>query len=138
MMTLAGTLSLSSPAFEADGLIPVKYPCEGANLNPPLPVAGVPPATKALVLIMDDPDAIKPAGKVWDHWLVFNIPSKVNEIHEHEEPEGVHGKGTGGNTNYKGPCPPDAEHRYFFKVYALGSMLELPEGSTKANIENAM
>ncbi|MBI3032174.1 YbhB/YbcL family Raf kinase inhibitor-like protein [Candidatus Woesearchaeota archaeon] len=131
-------LTITSSTFKHNGKIPSKYTCDGENVNPPLKIEGIPSETKSLVLIMDDPDAIKPAGKVWDHWIVFNIPPKVTEIHEHEEPEGRHGKGTGGNLNYKGPCPPDAEHRYFFKVYALNSMIELPEGSAKAEIEKAM
>jgi len=138
MMTLADTLSLSSPAFEADGLIPVKYTCDGANLNPPLTVAGVPPATKSLVLIMDDPDAIKPAGRVWDHWLVFNLPPTTANLAENTVPAGVTGRNTGGQTAYQGPCPPDREHRYFFKLYALDTILDLTEGVNKKEIEQAL
>jgi Raf kinase inhibitor-like YbhB/YbcL family protein len=91
---------------------------------------------------MDDPDA--PAG-VWNHWIVFNIPPETREITEKIEPVGVHGKGTSGNSNYHGPCPPalpagrpDREHRYFFKAYALDAMLDLPEGVSKQGVEQAM
>ena len=87
---------------------------------------------------MDDPDAVVPAGKVWDHWMVWNIPPITREIPEGKEPKGVHGKGTSNNLQYKGPCPPDRVHRYFFKLYALNTGLSLPEGSTKAEVEAAM
>ena len=87
---------------------------------------------------MDDPDAVKPAGKVWDHWIVFNIPPETKEIPEAQEPQGIHGKGTSGNLNYRGPCPPDAEHKYFFKLYALDTNFDLPQGSEKKEVEEAM
>ena len=128
-------MKLTSSAFQNNGSIPSKYTCDGDNINPPLKISGVPAKAKSLVLIMDDPDAVKPAGKVWDHWIVWNIPSDTAEIKEGEEPEGMYGKGTGGNLNYRGPCPPDAEHRYFFKLYAIDITLDLPEGSTKAEVE---
>jgi len=86
---------------------------------------------------MDDPDAIKPAGKVWDHWVIFNMPPDTTEILEGTEPQGIHGIGTSGNLKYHGPCPPDGEHRYFFKLYALDMMLDLAEGVTKSEVENA-
>lgn len=131
-------LTITSSVFSHNNKIPSKYTCDGPNVNPPLKIEGIPSEAKSLVLVMDDPDAIKPAGKVWDHWIVFNIPPKVTEINENEEPEGIHGKGTGGNLNYKGPCPPDAQHRYFFKVYALDTLLDLKEGATKLEVEKAM
>jgi len=98
----------------------------------------IPKEVKSLVLIIDDPDSVKPAGKVWDHWIVFNIPPSTTIIPEGKEPQGVHGKGTGGNLKYHGPCPPDAEHRYYFKLYALDTQLSLPEGSTKLEVEKSM
>ena len=131
-------MKLTSSAFQHDRKIPRKHTCDGTDLNPQLSISGVPPETKSLVLIMDDPDAIKPAGKVWDHWIVFNIPPTTTEIPEGEEPAGLHGKGTSNNLKYHGPCPPDAEHRYYFKLYALDSMLSLPEGVTKKQVEDAM
>lgn len=132
------TMKLTSSAFTNNETIPSKYTCDGKNINPPLKIEGAPSNAKSLVLIMDDPDAIKPAGKVWDHWIVFNIPMTPTIIAEGKEPSGIHGKGTGGNLNYKGPCPPDAEHRYFFKLYALDSMLNLKEGVTKTEVEKIM
>ena len=131
-------LTLTSSAFEHNGKIPSKYTCDAENINPPLTISGVPEGAQSLVLIMDDPDAVKPAGKVWDHWIVFNIPPTMTEISEGMEPEGVHGVGTGGNSDYRGPCPPDAEHRYFFKLYTLDTTLNLSEGVTKKQVEQAM
>ena len=133
------SLKLTSPEFENNGEIPSKYTCDGQNTNPSLKVSGAPAAAKSLVLIVDDPDAMKPAGKVWDHWVLWNIDPKTAEIKENSVPEGaVQGKNGSGKNQYQGPCPPDAEHRYFFKLYALDTKLNLPEGSTKADIESAM
>lgn len=132
------TMKLTSPAFQHNGRIPSKYTCDGKDINPPLKITDIPKKAQSLVLIMDDPDALKPAGKVWDHWVIFNIPPATTEIPEGEEPAGVHGKGTGNNLRYHGPCPPDAEHRYYFKLYALDTMLALPEGITKKQVEEAM
>jgi hypothetical protein len=133
-------MQLTSNAFEDGGKIPARYTCDGENVNPPLTVTDVPEAAKALVLIMDDPDVpvnVREDG-MWDHWVVFNIPTTIRQIAEGKEPEGTPGKGTGGNTSYFGPCPPDREHRYFFKLYALDCELDLPEGSTKLEVEKAM
>jgi hypothetical protein len=135
---LKNNMKITSPVFENNQKIPPKYTCDGEDINPPLEISEVPENAKSLVLIMDDPDAIKPAGKVWDHWLVWNIPASTRKILEGQEPEGIHGKGTSGNKKYQGPCPPDAEHRYFFKVYALDIMLDIPEGSPKSILEKAM
>ena len=132
------TMKLTSPAFAHNGKIPSQYTCDGQNINPALTISDVPASAKSLVLIMDDPDAIKPANKVWDHWLVFNISPTLKTIPEGEEPSGVHGKGTSGNLKYMGPCPPDREHRYFFKLYALDAMLNLKEGVTKPEVEAAI
>jgi len=138
MTAEAISMKLTSLAFENNEKMDPKYTCDGVNLNPPLVILDVPKSAKSLVLIMDDPDAIKPAGKIWDHWIVFNIPPETREIKEGQEPRGVQGKGTSGNLKYKGPCPPDAEHRYYFKLYALDLMLNLKEGVTKLEVERAM
>ncbi|MEK6853201.1 MAG: YbhB/YbcL family Raf kinase inhibitor-like protein [Nanoarchaeota archaeon] len=131
-------MDLTSSALIVKGRISPRYTCDGANINPPLLISNVPEGTKSLVLIMDDPDAVIPAGKVWDHWVVFNIPPYTKEIPEGEAPKGIRGKGTSGNLDYKGPCPPDRVHRYFFKLYALDTGLGLPEGSSKEEVEAAM
>ena len=133
-------MKLASPAFENEGKIPSKHTCDGENTNPPLLITEVPSGAKTLVLIMDDPDVprdIREEG-MWDHWIVFNIPPDQTEIREGQEPRGQHGLGTGENTDYFGPCPPDGEHRYFFKLYALDCALDIPEKSTKPEVAEAM
>jgi Raf kinase inhibitor-like YbhB/YbcL family protein len=133
-------MKLTSTAFKNGGKIPSKHTCDGPNINPPLNIADVPSGAKSLVLVMDDPDVPKNLRKdgMWDHWVVFNIPVTVQEIKEGEEPKGVHGIGTSQNLKYNGPCPPDREHRYFFKVYALDMELDLPQKATKKQVEKAM
>ena len=133
-------MKLSSPVFEHGGKIPSKYTCNGENINPPLKISGVPSGAKSLVLIMEDPDVpknLRPDG-MWDHWIVFNILPDTSEIREGLEPQGIHGQGTGGNFEYMGPCPPDREHRYFFKLFALDSNLDLGKGAKKAEVQKAM
>lgn len=133
-------MKLTSSAFENEGKIPVKYTCDGENINPPLEITDVPPEAKSLVLIMDDPDVpthIREEG-MWDHWIVFNIPPDTREIKEGREPEGVAGLGTSGDAKYFGPCPPDREHRYFFRLYALDNKLDLPEKTDKVTVEKEM
>ena len=133
-------MKLTSSAFQNDETIPTVYTCEGENINPPLEISGVPSGAKSLVLIMDDPD-VPPsvrADRMWDHWVVFNIPPETHSFPENCSPKGTLGRSTGGELRYEGPCPPDREHRYFFKLYALDCMLSLPEGATKAEVERAM
>lgn len=136
-------LRLSSAVFEHNGLIPAKYTCDAEGINPPLSISGVPGEAKSLVLIMDDPDipqAVKDSRgiDVFDHWVKFNIATSTADIIEGIEPEGVSGVGSGGDKGYRGPCPPDREHRYIFKLYALDIELDLEEGSTKSEVETAM
>lgn len=133
-------MKLISSAFPDHGIIPSLYTCEGKNINPPLEISGVPSGAKSLVLIIDDPDVpktLRPDGN-YDHWIVFNIPPSIHQIAEHSVPGGVQGRNTGGKNQYTGPCPPDREHRYFFKLYALDSLLDLPVGATKTEVEQAM
>jgi hypothetical protein len=131
------TLKITSSAFEANGIIPSKYTCDGENASPPLEVQGIPKEAMTLVLIVDDSDA--PAG-VWDHWVKWDIPitGETMLFEERKEPAGVSGKNSGGSLSYQGPCPPDREHRYFFKIYALDSKLNLPKGSNKKEVEKTM
>ncbi len=136
-------MELTSPVFKANEKIPAKYTCDGQGISLPLEISGVLGGAKSLVLIMDDPDIPETVKKnygieVWDHWIVFNIPVEVTTIAEGTNPPGVLGKNTRGNMAYGGPCPPDREHRYFFKLYALDVVLDLPAGSTKAEVEKAM
>ena len=127
------TLTVSSTAFEQFGNIPAKYSCEGQEINPPLTIGDIPAETKTLAIIVDDPDA--PNG-TFDHWVVWNIPpGKV--IAENSIP-GMEGNNSSGKKGYKGPCPPTGTHRYFFKVYALDTELDLKEGTSKKELEGAM
>lgn len=136
-------MKLTSAVFEDGGKIPMKYTCEGDNLSVPLSWSEVLDGTKSLALIMDDPDipdfVKKERGiEVFDHWVVFNISPSVDGVLEGIEPMGIPGVNGRGNTGYTGPCPPDREHRYFFKLYALDIILSLLEGSTKKEVEEAM
>ncbi|MBI3035803.1 YbhB/YbcL family Raf kinase inhibitor-like protein [Candidatus Woesearchaeota archaeon] len=128
-------MKLTSTAFTHNGAIPSEYTCDGYDLSPPLSIGDVPANAKSLALIMDDPDA--PVG-TWDHWVVFNIPTTTKEISKGTEPKGVAGRNSWGRTGYGGPCPPSGTHRYFFKLYALDTTLNLPEGSAKKELEKAM
>jgi Raf kinase inhibitor-like YbhB/YbcL family protein len=129
-------IQITSAAFSEGGMIPKMYTCSGEDLSPPLAWSGVPQEAKSLALIMDDPDA---PGKVFVHWVLFNIPASAMEL-----PEGMQGSGIPGVNNfrltgYNGPCPPSGQtHRYLFKIYALDQELKLTEGASKADVENAM
>ena len=136
-------LALTSSAFEPQGTIPSRYTCDGENVNPPIEIQGVPENAASLTLIMDDPDIPtfvkeKYNSEVYDHWVVFNLPADTTELAEATTPPGVQGANSEGTSIYIGSCPPDREHRYFFKLYALDTMLDLPEGSTKQDVEAAM
>lgn len=133
-------MQLSSAAFKHGQIIPSKYTCEGKNVHPPLAIQGVPKNAKSLVLIMDDPDVpafVRP-DRMYDHWILFNIPPATSHIAEGVPLPGIQGKNTGGENRYTGPCPPDAQHRYFFKLYALDIELSLQAGCTKKELEKAM
>ncbi len=130
------TLKISSTAFNQKGHIPEKYTCDGADINPPLKIENVPAGTKSLALIVDDPDA--PAG-TWVHWVVWNIDPSTREINENSVPGGAsQGMTDFRRQTYGGPCPPSGTHRYFFKLYALDSLLTPGPRATKTAVENAM
>jgi|TARA_Y100000310_G_scaffold68970_1_gene64285 Raf kinase inhibitor-like YbhB/YbcL family protein len=133
-------MQLTSPAFEHKGKIPSKYTCDGENISPELNIKEIPEGTETLVLLMDDPDVPKTIREdgMWDHWVIFNIPKDTTVLTEGMKPLGIEGKNTRGDNKYGGPCPPDKEHRYFFKLYALNITLNLTEESTKTQIEQAM
>jgi hypothetical protein len=129
---------IKSITFSNNELIPQKYACDGKDINPNLCIENVPEDAKSLVIIVDDPDALK---GLWTHWIVFNINPNVREIKEDSLPlNGVLGTNTSGKIGYEGPCPPKGEtHHYFFKVYALDVVLSLlTEGSQRSEIEKAM
>ncbi|MBI1957501.1 MAG: YbhB/YbcL family Raf kinase inhibitor-like protein [Candidatus Niyogibacteria bacterium] len=134
-------MKIESSAFVPGGSIPAIHTCDGEDRIPPLAFSGIPSDARSLVLIMDDPDVPASVRKecMWDHWVRWNIPPQTLSVAEGEEPPGVIGKNTGGKPGYMGPCPPDREHRYFFKLYALDTMLDLdPTAATKTDVETAM
>jgi len=132
-------LELTSPAFADGGPIPDEYGYTAENVNPPLEIDGVPSEAESLALVMDDPDAVEPAGKVWDHWVVWNIDPETSTIPEDWDASGaVQGQNDYGEQTYGGPNPPDKEHTYRFRLYALDQHLELDAGATKADLESAM
>ena len=132
-------MRITSPAFLDNETIPQVYTCDGENMSPELLFSNTPEGTKSLVLLMDDPDvptSIRPDG-IFDHWVMYDINPDTKSIATGHF-EGHQGLNTSGRIGYTGPCPPDREHRYFFKLYALDRELGLPEGKTKKEIITAM
>ena len=133
------TLNFESKAFENGGVIPKKYGYKHGNTSPPLKINEIPENTISLVLIMDDPDAMGAVGKIWVHWVVWNIDPKNSKFGENSIPIGcMEGKTDFGEIGYGGPAPPDKEHTYIFKLYALDQKLDVRKGSTKKEIESVM
>ena len=132
-------LQLVSPAFEDGAPIPRQYGYTERNVNPPLEIGGVPDDADSLTLVVDDPDAVEPAGKVWDHWVVWNIDPATETIPEDwDASEAVEGQNDYGEHGYGGPNPPDREHRYRFRLYALDEPVDLAVGSTKDELLTAI
>ena len=127
-------MQLTSDAFSDGGEIPREYGYKNGNKEPTLAISGLPDETESLALIMDDPDAMGAVGKVWVHWVVWNLPSgsHINVM------TGTEGMTDFGEVGYGGPAPPDKRHTYVFKLYALDTKLDLPDKSTKADVEKAM
>lgn len=134
-------IKVQSSAFEEEGMIPLKYTCDGEDISPSLSWSSVPEGTKSIALISDDPDA--PMG-TWVHWVVFNLPPDTIELPENIphgetlESGAKQGKTDFGKIGYGGPCPPGGTHRYFFKLYALDIELNLEAGITKSELLKAM
>ena len=138
-------LSITSPAFADQGEIPTQFTCEGKDVSPALVWTGVPPGTRSIALIVDDPDAPDPAAPkmTWVHWVLYDIPPSSSGLPEAVQP-GALPAGTREGTNdwkrtgYGGPCPPIGRHRYFFKLYALDAPLPELKRPDKAALEKAM
>ena len=132
-----GNLKLTSTSFEDGGEIPRIFGYKNGNKHPTLFVSDMPEGTEYLALIMDDPDAMGAVGKVWVHWVVWNIwpVSNTGVVDYNQASEGMTDFGEVG---YGGPAPPDKRHTYIFKLYALDIKLDLPNESTKADLEKAM
>ena len=132
-------MQLTSTGFSDGGEMPLELGYKKQNEPPALSINGIPEGTKSLALIMDDPDAMGAVGKVWVHWIVWNIDTTKEFITGNPRESGfVEGMTDFGEVGYGGPAPPDKRHTYVFKLYALDSKLDLPEGSTKSELENAM
>lgn len=131
---IATTLFLTSPAFSHNDLIPSMYTCDGENINPPITIGNIPEDTKSLVLMVEDVDSY---NSVYNHWMVWNIPA-VKIIEENSIP-GIEGINSFQKISYGGPCPPKGTvHRYFFRVFALDTLLNFQCGTEKEIIVNAM
>ena len=126
-------LTISSPEFIEEGLIPIKFTCKGEGFNPALVIDGIPEGTQSMVLIMEDTDT---AQGTFTHWVLFDI-QPANSISENSG-QGVSGLNGRGEMGYTPPCPPSGIHRYFFHVFALDRGLELRPGSERAAVEEAM
>jgi Raf kinase inhibitor-like YbhB/YbcL family protein len=130
-------LRITSPDFANNGSIPAKFTCDGAGMNPTLQFSGVPPTAKSLALIVEDPDVPKnlKADGLFEHWLMWDIAPDSKGFAEGAGKGGVNETGSAG---FMGPCPPDREHRYFFKLFALDVKLTGAKISTKADLDKAM
>ena len=136
------TLVLKSSAFAPGAAIPKKHSCEAADVSPALEWSGLPPHTASFALIMDDPDA--PSG-TYVHWVMWNLPAGTHELHEAFAKQGEmddgtrQGRNSAGKIGYNGPCPPHGKpHRYFFRLYALDTKLDLAPGARSADLQEAM
>jgi len=134
-------ITITSTAFSEGSMIPQNYTCDGEDISPPLVWSGVPDGTKSLALICDDPDA--PMG-TWVHWVLFNIPPHIMELPANIPPEKIiqngakHGINDFRKFGYGGPCPPGGTHRYYFKLYALDTEINVEAGINKAQLLQAM
>lgn len=141
--TEGGRMTISSKAFAHNGEIPIPYTCEGRDVSPPIEWTGLPAEAKSLVLIVDDPDAPDPAAPsmTWVHWVLYNIPVTASGLPEavRDLPIGTReGLNDWNRTGWGGPCPPIGRHRYFFKLYALDTVLPDLGTATKSRVEDAM
>ncbi|NMB99146.1 MAG: YbhB/YbcL family Raf kinase inhibitor-like protein [Thermoanaerobaculaceae bacterium] len=142
LMTQGGKMVIKSPDFKEGELIPKMFSCEGEDYSPKLEWENAPEATKSFALICDDPDALM---GTWVHWVIYNIPKEFKSLERNipKKPKlenGIlQGKNSWPKTGYNGPCPPPGKpHRYFFKLYALDTVLSLKENATKEDLLSAM
>ena len=129
-------MKITSQAFGNGEEIPNKYTMYGENRIPPLHLEQIPPKTRSLALIVDDPDTQK---GTFNHWLLFNMDPKICDIKEDSVPVmATQGRNDFGEVEYDGPKPPSGEHRYFFKAYALDTVLPLAHGAKRPELEREM
>lgn len=136
-----GKMYFFSPSFKNGETIPQKFTCDDADVSPKLVWSNLPEGTKSVSIICDDPDA--PMG-TWVHWVIYNIPATISELTENQPRNeklsngALQGRNSWGKIGYGGPCPPSGTHRYFFKLYALDTILELKPGATKEELIKSM
>jgi Raf kinase inhibitor-like YbhB/YbcL family protein len=131
-MPMLEILTVTSPSFQNNGSIPFRHCYDGANISPAISIKGVPSEAKCLALIMEDQQTMG----TFDHWIMWNIPI-TDTIEENTSP-GIVGLNSNKERLYTGPNPPSGEHHYHFKIYALDTLLDIPEMSTKQDLERAM
>ena len=139
------SIQITSEAFKSNKEIPKQYTCDGKDVSPPLKWSDLPADTKSLALIVDDPDAPDPAAPMmtWVHWVLYNIPPAATGlpigVGSQDLPEGTkEGLNDWKRTGYGGPCPPSGTHRYFFRLFALDTVLDLPSSATAKQLTGAM
>ncbi|MGI8400942.1 MAG: YbhB/YbcL family Raf kinase inhibitor-like protein [Gemmatimonadaceae bacterium] len=139
------TLTVTSTAFSPNGSMPVKYTCEGPGVSPPVELGGIPGGAKSIVLIVEDPDAPDPAKptRIVSHWVTYNIPPNTSSLAENASKSGLpagaeQGLNERNAVGYMGPCPPIGRHRYFFKAFALDTVLTGLNKPKKSDVEAAM
>lgn len=129
-------MTITSTVFQEGEEIPMEYTCEGANINPPLTFSQIPIEAESLMLIVEDPDA--PSG-LFTHWLLFDMsPATLQILENTMPPTSKRGRNSFSDINYGGPCPPTGKHRYFFRLYALDTLLELEEGVSRELVMKKM
>lgn len=135
--SMASEFELTSPQFQTDRMIPQQYTCQGRNIAPILQWKHTPENTQSFALIMSDPDT--PNGN-WVHWIVFNLPSNMTSLSPTIDLpiEAVNGLNSWNTPGYNGPCPPNGTHRYFFRLYALDTVLQLSETAQYSDLIDAM
>ena len=133
----AAVFEVSSPSFAHGEPIPLRHGYKNGNVRPALRFSGVPEGCRSLAVILDDPDALEPAGKIWVHWTVWNV-APLEELPGSTLPPGsVEGVTDFGHSGYGGPAPPDKRHRYVLRAYALDALLHLPPGASRQELDGA-
>lgn len=135
-------MQLTSAAFQAGGEIPAYHTADGENVSPELSWKDAPAETKSFVLVVHDPDAPRTSG--FTHWVVYDIAPGTGHLEEHVPQEdriagiGIQGRNDAGKLGYMGPAPPSGVHRYFFRLFALNTLLNLEPGATHKQVSAAM
>jgi Raf kinase inhibitor-like YbhB/YbcL family protein len=137
--TSLASITVTSKSVPSDKQIPVDYTCDGKDVPPQLTWSAPPQATKAIVVLLDDPDA---PSRNFTHWIVIDLPPDTLSLAEGADPVSLGakiGQNDFHNVRYNGPCPPRGDqHRYRFKVLAADYALPLNEGATRSELDAAL